>query len=49
MMIIKDFQGYEAEVVINVCSAIIANLGSIWVRFNAALLTFFLSSSDHLW
>ena len=28
-MIIKDFQGYEAEVVINVCSAIIANLGSI--------------------
>ena len=29
MMIIKDFQGYEAEVVINVCSAIIANLGSI--------------------
>ena len=29
MMIIKDFQDYETEVVINVCSAIIANLGSI--------------------
>ena len=29
MMIIKDFQGYETEVVINFCSAIIADLGSI--------------------
>ena len=29
MMIIKDFQDYETEIVINVCSAIIANLGSI--------------------
>ena len=28
-MIIKDFQGYEAEVAINVYSEIIANLGSI--------------------
>ena len=29
MMIIKDFQGYETEVVINVCSSIVADLGSI--------------------
>ena len=32
MMIIKDFQGYETEVVINVCSAIIADLGSILIQ-----------------
>ena len=46
-MIIKDFQGYEAEV-----AMFIVKLSRIWVRFwvrfNAALLTFFLSSSDHL-
>ena len=31
-MIIKDFHGYGTEVVINFCSSVIADLGSILVQ-----------------